>query len=104
MSSTGLPPADVAAARVAIKAANNDRMIIDPRQTASGTEGSGACLLNASATTNTSKCAYYYQTCNSATGYRILTRFESTSDQSLYNVKVPGTNEVCTGGTDCLYY
>jgi len=105
MSTTGLPPVDPDAARIAIKAANNDQYILDPRQSTSGTEGDAGCLLNANAaSTSASKCAYYYQTCSSATQYRILTRFESTSNQTLYNVKTLASNEVCTGGADCVYY
>lgn len=91
--------------RTAITTANNGQPILDPHQTASGTEGSVLCFTDQTATT-LDNCSYYYQTCSSGTQYRVMARFESAANQALYNAKAVGTGQSCAQATanDCDYY
>lgn len=86
-------------------AANNNVPILDPLAasgaTYNGAQGPASCLVaNSGTSTTAGYCNYFYQTCDSLTSYRILTRFESTSNSQNYNV----TSLAATTATTPTFY
>ncbi len=108
LSTTGEAPAlgtTSTGLRGAIMAANNNVPILDPLAAAGatyvGTQGPASCLIaNSGTSTTAGYCNYFYQTCDSLTSYRILTRFESTANSQNYNV----TSLAATTATTPTFY
>ncbi len=86
---------------LAVKNANNGVQIYDPLQASPWATGKSSCYLNSSSgSASTSECAYFYSPCDTNTWYLLFARFESSSNQSLYNISAvaSGTTTTTTTG------
>jgi len=104
LSVSGNPP-NLTTLKSAILGANNNQPLMDPLQTSSGAEGKSVCWESNAATSASFPCTYLYQTCTTGQSYRLLVRFESKSNLSLYTAMAAGGGTALpTPGQTAYYY